>query len=190
MTTSAQDTALAQSVVRTAYFAELQFRTATQYLCSWNSTITWGGHDWLGLGQLGDIGQINESNSLDAQSLDLVLNCAQLSWVALAVGEVEEYRGLPAKLYFCPLDSGYGLIDTPIQCWRGTMDVMTMGIDNNTGKIVLRCENSAFGLKKNPALRVNAAQHKLKYPNDTGLDYMTDLIANPQIWLSKKFQSQ
>jgi hypothetical protein len=43
-------------------------------------------------------------------------------------------------------------------------------------------------LKRQPALRLNAAQQKKRYPTDTGFDYLTDLIANPQVWLSKKFQ--
>jgi hypothetical protein len=68
------------------------------------------------------------------------------------------------------------------------MDTVVVGVDGEQGKAILKCETSAYGLKRRPSLRLNAAQQKQKYPTDTGLDYLTDLIANPQLWLSKKFQ--
>jgi len=68
------------------------------------------------------------------------------------------------------------------------MDSLNVGINNESGTITLRCETSAYGLKRRPVFRLNAAQHKKKYPTDTGLDYLNDLISNPAVWLSKRFQ--
>jgi hypothetical protein len=145
-------------------------------------------HTWTGLGTVIGMDAIEESDSLDAKALSFSLNHAQPSWLALSVGPVEDYRGLPAKLYFCPLDEGFQLVDTPELCWRGIMDTVTVGLEGEEGKITLKCETSAYALKRSASLRYNAAQQKNKYPADTGLDYLTDLIANPQLWLSKKFQ--
>jgi len=116
------------------------------------------------------------------------LNVTNVSLLALALGTVEDYRGRAAKLYFCPLDENGVLIDTPELCWRGIMDVMSIGVDGEEGQITLKCETSAYGIKRRASLRLNAAQQKQRYPTDTGFDYLTDLIANPQMWLSKKFQ--
>jgi len=89
----------------------------------------------------------------------------------------------------CPLDEEYQLINDPIICWSGIMDTSVVGVGaEGGGTVSLKCETSAYGLKRKPALRLNAAQHKLKYPNDTGLDFINDLIANQQVWLTKKFQ--
>jgi len=147
-----------------------------------------GGYDWIGLGALGGIGSVEESDSLDAKSLQFTLNSAQLEWLALAVGDVNEYRGRTAKLYFCPLDENYNLIGAPELCWRGSMDSISIGIEGEEGSIILKCEGAAYGLRKRKPLRLNAAQHKSIYPVDTGLDYLTDLIAHPQLWLTKTFQ--
>ena len=68
------------------------------------------------------------------------------------------------------------------------MDLMAVAVEGEEGKVTLKCETSAYGLKRVPALRLNAAQHKKRHPNDTGLDYLTDLIASPTVWLSQKFQ--
>lgn len=185
---SSQQAELEKAVTRVCYFVELDFRDATSYICSANITLTWGGHDWIGLGTIGSISAIEESEGVESKSLTFTLNVAQLSILALAVGDVEQYRGRNAKMYFCPLDESFQPVGTPQQCWRGIMDTMAVSVDGEEGAIQLKCETSAYGLKKQPGLRLNAAQQKSRYPTDTGLDYLTDLIANPQIWLSKKFQ--
>jgi len=189
MTTASQQTALEKPTARVAYFQELSFVSGTLRVCTYNQTFTWGGYDWIGLGSLGKISPISESEGVASSSMTFGLNVAQLPVLALAVGPVEDYRAQDAKLYFCPLDSVGKLIDTPEIAWRGIMDTMTVGVEGESGQIMLKCETSAYGLKRRPTQRINAAQQKQRYPTDTGFDYLNDLIANPQLWLSKKFQT-
>jgi hypothetical protein len=188
MTTTAQQTALEKTVVPVAYFAEFDFRGGKVRLSNFNQTVTWGGFEWLGLGALGNISEVEESDGVESKALNFTLNIAQVSILSLAVGAVEEYRGRSAKLYMCPLDEQYRLIDTPVLCWRGFMDMMSVGIEGDEGQIVLKCETSAHGLKRQPAFRMNASQQRAKYPTDSGFDYLNDLISKPQLWISKKFQ--
>jgi len=185
---SPQQDELEKPVTRVVYFVELDFRDSTQYICSANITINWNGHEWIGLGSMGAISPIEESQGVESKSLTFTLNVAQNSVLALAVGDVEQYRGRNAKMYFAPLDESFRLVGTPVVCWRGIMDTMAIAVDGEEGAITLKCETSAYGLKRQPGLRLNAAQQKSRYPTDTGLDYLNDLIANPQVWLSKKFQ--
>lgn len=188
MTTTAQNVELAKPVTRVVYFVEFQFASATTRLSTANIPITWGGYEWAGVGALGTIGAVEESDGLEAKPLNFTINSAQLAWVSLAVGPVEDYRGRAAKMYMCPLDESFRMVGTPEKCWAGVMDTLSLGIGDETGTITLRCETSAYGLKRRPAFRLNAAQHKKKYPTDTGLDYLNDLISNPAVWLSKRFQ--
>lgn len=183
-----QQAELQKAVTRAVYFVQLEFASSTQYVCTANQTITWGGHDWLGFGTVGGISPIEESEGVESRALTFTLNVAQQSILALAVGSVEEYRGKTAKMYFCPLDESFQLVGTPQLCWRGIMDLMAIGVEGEEGKITLKCETSAYGLKRQPSLRLNAAQHKKRHPADTGFDFLTDLIANPSTWLSVKFQ--
>lgn len=196
MTLSAsQQTELEKPVTRYAYFVEMFFLSGTVRLSSLGQPITWGGYEWAGFGSIGNVTSINEEQGTSASSLTFTLNIAQPVYLALAAGNTSDFRGRDAKLYFCPLDEQFRLIDTPVICWRGTMDTMTASVDGergeSTGAISLKCETSAYGLKRKPALRLNAAQQKQRYPNDTGFDYLTDLLGNPDasIWLSKRFQS-
>ncbi len=190
MTTANQIAALEKAAIRTVYFVELQYLSGTQYFSSAIGPLTWGGNLWNGLGSIANIDSIQESAAIDTQPLNFTLNIAQPSILASAVGDVAQYRGRPIKLYFCPMDENFRLIDTPELCWRGVMDTVAVGIKGQEGQIILKCETSAYALSRRPALRVNSAQQKLRYPNDTGLDYLVTLIANPQLWLSKRFQEK
>ncbi len=185
---SSQQTELEKPVTRIVFFIELQFLSATVYICSANITLTWGGHDWIGLGSIGGISPIEESEGVESKSLTFTLNVAQQSILALAIGDVEEYRGRNARLYFCPLDESFQPVGTPVLCWRGIMDTMAVSVDGEEGGVTLKCETSAYGLKRQPGLRLNAAQQKSRYPTDTGFDLLTGLISEPVVWASAKFQ--
>ena len=186
--TALQQTEMEKPVTRYVYFVELHFVSGIIRACTAGQTITWGGYDWLGLGSVGSISAVEEAAGGTSSAVNFTLNIAQPSYLALALGSVSDYRSQPAKMYFSPLDEQFRLVDTPQICWRGIMDTVVVGVNGEQGQAILKCETSAYGLKRRPSLRLNAAQQKQKYPTDTGLDYLTDLIANPQMWLSKRFQ--
>jgi hypothetical protein len=183
-----QQAELEKPVTRIVYFVQFDFRDATQYICSANITINWNSQDWIGLGTLGSISAIEESEGTESKSLAFSLNAAQRSILALAVGDVEQYRGRDAKIYFCPLNESFQLVGAPQLCWRGIMDTMAIAVDGEEGGVQLKCETSAYSLKKQPGLRLNSAQQKSRYPTDTGLDLLTGLIAEPVVWASARFQ--
>lgn len=184
-----QQTALEKAVVPIAYFVSLDFATGMLRLSNFNQSVDWGGNTWVGLGALGSISDVEESDGMESKSLNFTLNLADVAMKSLAVGTVEDYRGRAAKLYMTPLTENFALIDTPVLCWSGYMDLMSVGIDGSEGQITLKCENSVYSLKRLPALRMNAAQQRAKYPTDSGFDYLNGLASNPPVWLSRNFQS-
>jgi hypothetical protein len=188
LSTTQQD-AVEAAVARYLYFVQFDFLSDTVYLCSANQTVTWNNHDWIGMGAISQIDAFEENVGMTPTKLNFTLALADASLLSISMGSVNEYRGRAAKMYFCPLDEQFRIIDTPQICWRGIMDTMSVGVDKEIGTAVMKCETSAFGLKRRPLLRMNKAQQSQRYPNDTGFNYLTSLIANPQIWLSKKFQS-
>ncbi len=57
------------------------------------------------------------------------------------------------------------------------------------GRIEMECSRAgADRSRRAEGWRLTANQLKLDYPGDLGLDYMHELIENPTLWLSKKFQ--
>lgn len=189
MTVSAeQQAALEKPVARVVYFAEFDFASGMQRVCTAMQSMQWGGHLWLGMGTIGGISAIEETGGMAPRALNFTINVAQQSWLTLAIGPSSEYCGRSAKLYMCPLDENFRLIGAPVRCWTGKMQTVAISAEGEEGKITLNCETSAFDLKRASGMRLNAAQHKKKYPTDQGLDYLNDLIAKPQTWLSKRFQ--
>ena len=186
---ASQQAELEKVVTRVCYFVELQFSSGTQRVSTWNQPISWGGYTWSGLGQLIAISKIDEVEGTEPKGISFSF-AAQTSWLSAAIGPVEEYRGRPAKLYMCPLDASFQLVNTPVLCWSGVMDTVTISVDGDEGAIEINAETAAYALKRIPVYRVNAAQQKSRYPTDTGFDYLVDLIGNPQLWLSKKFQAR
>lgn len=194
--TVSQQTELERPSIRVAYFVELDFSSAPVRLCSAGQDLIFNNQTWMGVGNLGEISDISEESGSASSGMQLVLNVVVTSFLALSIGNVYEYRGRTAKIYFCPLDENYRLVGEPVICWRGTMDVATVSMSGSggeaAGSVTINCETSAYGLKKGSSLRINHAQQSQKYPTDKGLEYLTDLISNPDssIWLSSKFQSR
>ena len=191
MTISAgQQAALEKPIVRVVYFVAFDFAGGVGRFSTFNQPIEWGGVTWLGVGSIASISEITEEEGATSSALNFTLNAGDPKLLALAVGAVEEYRGRSAKMWMCPLDDAYQLIGSPEICWRGIMDTVTVGVEGDGGTITLKCETSAYGLKRQPSLRMNAAQQSKRHPEDTGFAYLSDLIANPALWLSKTFQKQ
>lgn len=185
-----QQAALEKPVVREIYFAEFQYKSGTVRCCSLNVSVPWNGYTWLGVGSLAGIGAVEEAEGSTTKGMSFTLNAAQLEWLSLAIGDVDEYRGRKAKLWMCPLDEGFQLIGEPEICWRGVIDAVAVEIDGDNGTITQKCETAAYGMRGSMPMRISAAQHKMKHPTDTGLDHLQNLIANPTVWTSKRFQQQ
>lgn len=183
-----QQEALEKVTVNLVYFVEFDFASGTVRVSNFNQNVTWNGSEWLGVGSLGAISEITETDGVESSPLNFRLNIANPSLLALSVGPVEEYRGRDAKMYMCPMDEQFRLIGTPEICWSGIMDMMSVGVDGDEGQIVLKCETSAYGLKRRPSLRLNSAQQRKRYPTDTGLDFQNGTISSPAVWLSRRFQ--
>lgn len=191
-----QQTALEQPVVPHGYLIEFDFSTGFQRASTFNQSFSWNGVDWLGLGLIGGISAVEESQEVAPKALTFTLNIAQPGVLALAIGDPAVYAGRAVNLFMVPLDAQYRMIGTPEACWSGTMESVSVELDpveegadeEPQGRIVLRCETAINGLRRRPSTRLNPSQWRQKHPGDPSLDYLPDLIAKPQLWLSKRFQ--
>lgn len=186
-TTTNQQNALSSRSFTMALFAELNFSGGYVRASTWSADLTWGTYNWVGLGKLVSVADVKETEKLETSSVDLTLNAADNTILVAALGDPTTYRGRSANIYTCPLADGV-LIDTPILCWSGTMDTMNVVFAEGGGSVVVRCKPTSDKLNRPTSFRVNHEQQKLVLSTDLGFQYQQDLIANPQIWLSKAFQ--
>ena len=66
-------TALSSDHVALVTFAKLEFPSGTLYLHNSLGTYTWGGNDWLGTGDLGEISQLEEGAQISPYKISLSL---------------------------------------------------------------------------------------------------------------------
>jgi hypothetical protein len=153
-------TALAQQNVAIVTFAKLEFPSGTVYLHNSLGSYTWGGQDWLGVGDLGSISQVEEG--LDVSPYAITLTLSGLDATISGAALTEDYYLHGVTVYLGVLDTDDVLIDTPTQIWAGFMDQMNMTVGADGGdaiQLVAESELSRFNKSLN-LMYTNTAQQE------------------------------
>lgn len=187
------DTQIASPHAGTLFFIKLEFTAGDYYFTSWNHSIEWDGHTWLGFGAIVEVGAASVAERVEYPSLDIGLAIADPTLLALALGSSATYRNRPATVWLGVMDDQFKLALDPQLYWAGVMDqvrIATGDGEGESGAVVMRCENPCRDSRGPLNLRLNHAQHIARNPGDTGLSRIEQLTGQPQVWLSKKFQEQ
>lgn len=184
-------TQLASSNAPALWLIEAQFASGTMRFSNWNHNLSWQGHTWLGLSVVVGFGKVVETEEIAWPAMEISLNLANPAMLALARGPASEYRRRELLAYLCVLDDELRVIDEPDEpYWAGLMDQMRLntGDGKSAASVVLRCERPGRDNRYALGLRLNDAQHQARYPGDTGLSRMEQLVGKEVPWLSVKFQ--
>lgn len=173
---------------------QLDFRSGTQRLTNWSHSLDYFGHTWTGLGAVIGVNAVTQSEDLQYPAVDVQLNVADASMLALALGGVSEYRGQPITVWQGLLDDELKPAGDPEVIWAGQMDQVRFqtgtGEGDSGGAAVMRCEMPGRDSRAPQTLRLTHAQQQLRYPGDTGLSRIERMVGQPQVWLSKRFQTK
>ena len=153
-------TALAQQNVAIVTFAKLEFPSGTVYLHNSLGSYTWGGQEWLGVGDLGSISQVEEG--LDVSPYAITLTLSGLDATISGAALTEDYYLHGVTVYLGVLNMDDVLIDTPTQIWAGFMDQMNMTVGADGGdaiQLVAESELSRFNKSLN-LMYTNTAQQE------------------------------
>jgi len=181
------------------WLIELDFLSGTQYFTTFNVTLSVGGHDYMGLGDILEVSVLNESEDNTADRVEFAVPIVNTAMLATLIGPATEYRGLRARMYGQFIDDTFKPAGAAVLRWAGFMDVVRTereapaadGIDAATsGKIILPCWRAGqAGMRRANSLRRTHAQQLQRTAGaDTGLRYTQPLIETPSLWLSKRFQ--
>jgi hypothetical protein len=186
-------------VAGVAWLAEMEFTSGTVYVTTAPQSLTTGGHTYTGLGSLVAIANLNEGADASAEKVTLSLAVANAAMLALALGNVEGYRGRAVRLYLQLFDAQFTPVASPVQRWSGVMDKVQISrqpadADSpgaSSGSIELQCSRAGMARSRHyQGLRLTHQQQQLRFAGDTGLQYVRTLIEQPTQWLSKRFQQQ
>lgn len=157
--------ALSSQHVEVVSFAKLEFPSGTVYLHNSLGTLTWGGNDWLGVGDLGAISQVEEA--LDVSPYAITLTLSGLNTTITAAALTENYFMHGATIYIGVLDADAELITTPTQIWSGYMDQMNMSVGADGGDgIEMICESELSRFNRSSNLMYTNVSQQAKSSGD------------------------
>lgn len=186
------DSAAASAALGVLALIELEFLGGTLYLTTWPTDVTIGAQVYQGVGQVLSLGEIKESEDGATQRLPITLSQVQASNLALALGSANAYQGRAARVYLAFTDAAFVVQGSPVLRFSGFMDKVAIKRESDqVGSVVLECATGGYDVRKTATgLRMNDVQHQTRHPGELGFQYVQTLISNPQLWLSKRFQTR
>lgn len=175
------------------YLAELDFKVQTIRFNSSAENLTIGGNVYTGLGNMVEWPSMKESEDSSPNKLTFRFSLVNQALLAATIGDATQYRHRKVRVYLQMMTPSFHQKGQPILRWRGYMDkVSTEKSKNDTGfagVIKLDCTKPGLTRVRNyEGLKLTHEQHRLRYPNDRGLEYMQELVQTPQPWLTVDFQ--
>lgn len=181
---SAINTALQSSTVRLVTFAELDFASGALYVHDGLGTYTWGGNNWLGVGDFGGISSVEEGAEVSPYSLNLTLSGLDAGLVSTAL--TESYFMRDVNVYLGLLDANDALIETPTQIWSGFMDVMSVTAGASGGdSITLTAESELGRFDRSANLRYTDTMLRKRDSDDKFFEFLKDMEGVKVSWGKK-----
>lgn len=172
--TSGMVTELTSGSLRPALACEIDtFSGVNVYVWSGIGTLTWNGHDWLGVGEYANISAIPETVDVIAAGIKLSLSGIPSSLINMALTDLSQ--GKPARIWLITLDASGNVIADPYQVFAGHVDVPVVNEAAETATIEISVENGLIDLHRPRFRRYTPADQKVDYPYDQGFNYVAQL---------------
>lgn len=175
------------SVIRPLILVEALFdsNAPTSYLYLWNGigSLSYDSKTYVGAGNLLSISGISESVDLRASGITVQLS--GISDPLLAKAKTEDYQGRELKVKLGGWDSSDNIISNPIIIFSGFMDTMTINESGETANINVTVENRLIEFEKTRVRRYTDNDQRIDYPNDDGLEYVSQIQEKTIVWGDK-----
>lgn len=186
--TTDQRTAFNNWHVVVVFFVELALDSGTRRYSTMAYDMTWGGNPWLGMGIITNIEPIKENITLTATGLKISLTGVPSDIVSLALQE--PIQGRTCRVWVGVLNKDtLALIDTPIQEYKGLLNVPLIEDDDGEGvsnvhssSVSLSVEGRLADMFRPNTRRYTDADQQKYYPNDLIFQYMPQMSEKVAIW--------
>ena len=135
---------------------------------------------YIGIGDMGTIGQITEASDVQAYGTTVTLSNIDTNLLSESLTDIQ--LGAPATLYFALLDSSGTIYGNPYPLFSGTVDKPTIHVGVQTSSITIALENRLSNLQRASTRRYTAADQNLYYPGDTFFNSVESLNDLALIW--------
>ena len=179
--TTALENALLASEVFPLVLVHLDFPGPGGQVRVWNGIgdLSWDSQTWKGLGSLGNIGDITETEEIRSNNLTLTLSGVPSD--SLRDFLSTRYHNRHAKVYVGAFSAG-SIVADPVLMYNALMDTAAIDESGETSSITLSCENRLIDLNRPRNRRRTHQDQRIEYHDDTGLEYTAGLVAAELYW--------
>jgi len=169
--TSGVITAIEGDLIKPLYLVKAEFDSGDVRIWSGYGSLTFNSEVYLGMGELLNVSEIKEEQSLIANNVEFSLSGIPSSLISIALAE--HYQGRPISLWLGFLDSNGALVNNPYLLYSGLMDNMPIRDDGQTTTITLTSENNLVRLRKATDRFYTDEDQKSEYPDDKGFEFIS-----------------
>lgn len=169
-------------IFRPAFFVYLDWPSGAVRAWTGYGTISWGGHDWTGVGHLGSISPIGENTDLRANGLTLTLNGIPSELIADVLAN--DSQGRTAKVWLAPMTSAGALAADPYLLKDAVIDVCPFTDEGATASISVKIENELIDRRQKVRRRTHEDQ-QLVLAGDMYYEYVAGLADKQITWGGK-----
>ena len=168
-------TSIEQPEVFPFFAVDLLFDGNPVYTWTGVGTLTIGGKDYVGAGQLLSISSIEETQEMAVKGATITLTGIPSNLISLAL--TQPYQGRVCNIYF-------GVMGEKVfnQVFSGYMDQMNIEEAGDTATIEMAVENKLIDLERARVARFTSGYQKSVYPGDLGCDFIEDLQDKKISW--------
>lgn len=179
LTTAARDASLAGHV-RVVLLVQLDFDSGTTRVNSTERTISWGGEDFLGAGNLGKVSPIEEGIEQQAYGLSFQLTGIPAEFVSLALSE--EAQGRAAKLWLGFFDADMVLIADPYLVFQGLIDTLDLSLGAEAAITLVAIDRRSRWEQPLDRPRYTNADQQARFPGDLGCEFVSQMADKELLW--------
>lgn len=161
-------------------FCELEHPDNTGYFWSGFSAIDWDNHSWAPTSTLGAITPIEHSSIIAIQEIKFTLSGADPEVIAKLSSDVRNKAG---RAWLGCLDDRGLVIPDPMPILDSQLDYQVFKIEDNGSATVQIVGRSGFFTLDRAVEDVwSDADHRSKYPTDSGLSMLASLQNQQLVW--------
>ncbi len=176
--------ALSDPTVRFMYMVEIQMDSGTIAFNGALKNYVVDSKTFVGLGNLGRVGAVQESTQLDPASISISLSGVNQTLVAAILGE--NYLNRRGLVYIAILDESDNIIGDPILHFDGL--IASLDITYGRTSSISLTLNDRLVLWNRPKVRRYTKQdQQVSYPSDKGFDFVESIANKEVIWPAAKW---
>ena len=143
-------------------------------------TITFGGVDYFGIGNLLSISPIEETQETKATTCQIALSGIPADLISAALNT--NYQGRTGIVYLGALDSSRAVVADPYAIFSGLMDVVSINENQEVHTIGVQLESRLISMQRAKTRRFTKEDQQIDFPDDKGLNNLAKLQDNKIQW--------